>query len=161
MVKRTVADLKPYDAAGHFKMVAMRIHGKEETGAQKFWIGVSEFEPGGGAVFHDRGNLNFSFITGADRYDVEAQHEIILRAVRSFGIPCERSGRNDLLADGKRRKAARPKRKKLGHVALLTGAPEEFHHPAIQKLKQGEPVSDRELRRALAAFKEGNTLGER
>ena len=37
MVKRTVADLKPYDAAGHFKMVAMRIHGKEETGAQKFW----------------------------------------------------------------------------------------------------------------------------
>ena len=55
---------------------------------------------GGGAVFHDRGNLNFSFITGADRYDVEAQHEIILRAVRSFGIPCERSGRNDLLADG-------------------------------------------------------------
>lgn len=57
---------------------------------------------GGGAVFHDRGNLNFSFITGADRYDVEAQHEIILRAVRSFGIPCERSGRNDLLADGKK-----------------------------------------------------------
>ena len=34
MVKRTVADLKPYDAAGHFKMVAMRIHGKEETGAR-------------------------------------------------------------------------------------------------------------------------------
>ena len=49
MVKRTVADLKPYDAAGHFKMVAMRIHGKEETGAQKFWIGVSTFLPGGGA----------------------------------------------------------------------------------------------------------------
>ena len=49
MVKRTVADLKPYDAAGHFKMVAMRIHGKEETGAQKFWIGVSTFLPRGGA----------------------------------------------------------------------------------------------------------------
>ena len=30
-------------------MVAMRIHGKEETGAQKFWIGVSTFLPGGGA----------------------------------------------------------------------------------------------------------------
>lgn len=57
---------------------------------------------GGGAVFHDRGNLNFSFITGADRYDLEAQHEIILQAVRSFGIPCEFSGRNDLLADGKK-----------------------------------------------------------
>lgn len=57
---------------------------------------------GGGAVFHDQGNLNFSFITGQDRYDLEAQQEIILQAVRSFGIPCERSGRNDLLAGGKK-----------------------------------------------------------
>ena len=64
-----------------------------------------------------------------------------------------------LLADGKRRKAARPKGKKLGHVEPLTGEARGFDHPAIQKLKQGEPVSDRELRRALAAFKEGITLG--
>ncbi len=62
-----------------------------------------------------------------------------------------------LLADGKRRKGIRPKRKKLGHVCLLSQA--GFDHPAIGKLKQGEPVSDRELRRALAAFKEGITLG--
>ena len=66
-----------------------------------------------------------------------------------------------LLADGKRRKVAKPKRKKLGHVLFLTAAPQELCHPAIRKLKQGEPVSDRELRRALAAFKEGITLGER
>ena len=51
-----------------------------------------------------------------------------------------------LLADGKRRKVSRPKAKKLGH---------------IRQRRQGEPVSDRELRRALAAFKEGITLGER
>lgn len=79
------------------------------------------------------------------------------------GIFCvvgvDRVGNLLLLADGKRRKAARPKRKKLGHVALLTDPLHEFDHPAIGKLKQGEPVSDRELRRALAAFKEGNTLG--
>ena len=61
-----------------------------------------------------------------------------------------------LLADGKRRKVSRPKAKKPGHVEPLTGALHEFDHPAIQKLKQGEPVSDRELRRALAAFKGGN-----
>ena len=64
-----------------------------------------------------------------------------------------------LLANGKRRKAARPKAKKPGHVRLLTGSGLEYDHPAIQKLKQGEPVSDRELRRALAAFKEGFRLG--
>ena len=66
-----------------------------------------------------------------------------------------------LLADGKRRKMIRPKAKKQGHVRFLTKEPDRFRHPAIQKLRQGEPVSDRELRRALAAFKEGITLGER
>ena len=65
------------------------------------------------------------------------------------------------LADGKRRKVSRPKAKKLGHVRQLTEVRQEYDHPAIHKLRQGEPVSDRELRRALAAFKEGITLGER
>lgn len=64
-----------------------------------------------------------------------------------------------LLADGKRRRAAHPKRKKLGHVLALTDHLHGFDHPAIGKLQRGEPVSDRELRRALAAFKEGNQLG--
>lgn len=59
-----------------------------------------------------------------------------------------------LLADGKRRRAGHPKRKKLGHVTPVDRA--EFDHPAIGKLKQGIPVSDRELRRALAAFQGGN-----
>lgn len=57
---------------------------------------------GGGAVYHDEGNLNFSFITGKDRYDVQKQLELILRAVRSFGIDCDFSGRNDLLAEGRK-----------------------------------------------------------
>ena len=57
---------------------------------------------GGGAVYHDRGNLNFSFIAGEGRYDLEKQLNLILQAVRSFGIPCDFTGRNDLLADGKK-----------------------------------------------------------
>ena len=61
-----------------------------------------------------------------------------------------------LLANGKQRKLAAPKRKKPIHV--MTAAA-DFDHPAMEKLKLGEPVSDRELRRALAAFKEGNRLG--
>ena len=49
MIKRTQEELKIYDAPGHFGMTAMRIHGKAETGATKFWMGVSTFLPGGGA----------------------------------------------------------------------------------------------------------------
>ena len=57
---------------------------------------------GGGAVFHDEGNLNFSFIAGERIYDVERQLGLILNAVRALGIPCDFSGRNDLLADGRK-----------------------------------------------------------
>lgn len=55
---------------------------------------------GGGAVFHDAGNLNFSFIAAADRYDQNRQLRLILGAVQALGIPCEFTGRNDLVADG-------------------------------------------------------------
>ena len=49
MIKRTYEELEPYFPAGHFGVTCKRYLGKDETGAQKFWIGVSEFEPDGGA----------------------------------------------------------------------------------------------------------------
>ncbi len=64
-----------------------------------------------------------------------------------------------LLADGRRRKVSRPKPKKLGHVTALTDHLHMYDHPVVRGLQQGEPVSDRALRRALAAFKEGTCLG--
>lgn len=57
---------------------------------------------GGGAVYHDAGNLNFSFISGEDRPDREEVLDLILSAVRSLGIECSFSGRNDLLASGRK-----------------------------------------------------------
>jgi quercetin dioxygenase-like cupin family protein len=51
MIKRTIEELKAYNAPGHHDVTAMRIHGKEETGAEKFWIGLSTFLPGGGADY--------------------------------------------------------------------------------------------------------------
>ncbi len=57
---------------------------------------------GGGAVYHDRGNLNFSFIAGESRYDREAMSELILQAIRSLGISCSLSGRNDFVCDGRK-----------------------------------------------------------
>ena len=57
---------------------------------------------GGGAVFHDLGNLNFTFITRKENYDVTKQTEVILRAVKKLGIHAERTGRNDITAEGRK-----------------------------------------------------------
>ena len=80
-------------------------------------------------------------------------------------VGVDQAGKRLLLCDGKRRKLARPKAKALHHTELLARprgeGPRyvkpligEFDHPAIQKLKQGEALSDKALRRALAAFRD-------
>lgn len=55
---------------------------------------------GGGAVFHDLGNLNFTFLVSPDNYDVDRQLSVIQTACGYVGICAEKSGRNDLLAGG-------------------------------------------------------------
>lgn len=57
---------------------------------------------GGGAVFHDLGNLNFTFLVRKEDYDLEKQLNVILNAVKKLGIYAEKSGRNDILAQGKK-----------------------------------------------------------
>jgi len=49
MKKVELKDVKPYEAPGHFKMVALRLQHKETTGVETFWVGLSYFLPGGGA----------------------------------------------------------------------------------------------------------------
>ena len=57
---------------------------------------------GGGAVFHDMGNLNFTFSVSTENYDLPRQQRVILEACRLLGIQAELSGRNDLLAQGRK-----------------------------------------------------------
>ena len=57
---------------------------------------------GGGAVFHDLGNLNFTFIVRKTDYDVERQLQVILEAVRRLGIQAEKTGRNDITVEGRK-----------------------------------------------------------
>ena len=74
-----------------------------------------------------------------------------------FVVGVDEETKRLLLADGKRRKAAHPKAKQSAHVQPVELG--DFDHPVIQKLQQKEMVSDRELRKALAAFREVITLG--
>ena len=57
---------------------------------------------GGGAVYHDLGNLNFTFLMRKEDYDLDKQVEVIQKACALAGIRAEKSGRNDLLADGRK-----------------------------------------------------------
>lgn len=66
-----------------------------------------------------------------------------------------------LLADGKRRRGKGPKAKSPKHVeAAGTAGLKTPPSPVTQALQRGETVSDRELRRAIAAFKEEMRLGK-
>ena len=57
---------------------------------------------GGGAVFHDLGNLNFTFLVPTEDYDLDKQLGVILAACQNLGLNAERSGRNDILCDGRK-----------------------------------------------------------
>lgn len=57
---------------------------------------------GGGAVYHDMGNLNFTFSADAESYDQSKQQCVIVEACKSLGIDAGISGRNDILAAGRK-----------------------------------------------------------
>ena len=60
---------------------------------------------GGGAVYHDLGNLNYSFITDAgdtNELTMERFTHPVVEALRSLGLDAEVSGRNDILVEGRK-----------------------------------------------------------
>lgn len=76
---------------------------------------------GGGAVYHDLGNLNFTFISSVQDSDIAKQIAVIKAAVIKFGIISEASGRNDILTNGK---------KFSGH-AFYEEDGKSFHHGTL------------------------------
>jgi lipoate---protein ligase len=57
---------------------------------------------GGGTVFQDLGNVNFTFLTREENADTEKYMNVIQRALSFFDVTCQFSGRNDLLCQGKK-----------------------------------------------------------
>ena len=57
---------------------------------------------GGGAMYQDKGCLNFTFIVPKTRFDIPRQLSAIGMAAGAFGVQPQASGRNDLSADGRK-----------------------------------------------------------
>ncbi len=57
---------------------------------------------GGGAVYHDKQNLNFTFIANDAYYDVKKQLSVIAHSLKKWGLYAEVSGRNDMTIEGKK-----------------------------------------------------------
>ena len=86
---------------------------------------------GGGAVYHDMGNLNFTFIARDGLYDTGRQTDVILGACRLLGIDAEKTGRNDLTVDG---------RKFSGH-AYFSSHGFNYHHGTIMMDVKSDDLS--------------------
>ncbi|MBR4394995.1 MAG: lipoate--protein ligase [Eubacteriaceae bacterium] len=88
-------------------------------------IHVARRISGGGAVYHDRGNLNYSFIVnsnGSKKIDFARFTEPVIRTLEDLGIKAHLSGRNDLCV-GERKFSGNAQyinsRKVLHHGTLL------------------------------------------
>ncbi len=76
---------------------------------------------GGGAVFHDIGNLNFTFLCATEHFDVSRQMQVIKTACSLAGIQAEVSGRNDILAGGR----------KFSGNAFYNSKGKSYHHGTL------------------------------
>lgn len=73
--------------------------------ADSLGIHVVRRMSGGGAVFHDLGNLNYTFITkndGNDFLNFKKFTDPVIDVLASLGVTASLSGRNDLLIDGRK-----------------------------------------------------------
>lgn len=95
---------------------------------------------GGGAVFHDLGNLNFSFIVGNTLYDLQKQLSVIINMANLFGIEAEFTGRNDITVDTK----------KFSGNAFALGKNATLHHGTllidVDKEKLGKYLQPNKLK---------------
>lgn len=86
---------------------------------------------GGGAVFHDLGNLNFTFLVNEEDYDLDRQLSVIQTACRTLGLDAVRSGRNDILVGGR----------KFSGNAFYHSKGKAYHHGTLLVDTDGEKLA--------------------
>ncbi len=84
-------------------------------------VSLARRKSGGGAVYHDLGNLNFTFLMPSEEYDLDKQFSVLLTACEKLGLSAEKSGRNDVLVEGR----------KFSGNAFYRGKKNSYHHGTI------------------------------
>lgn len=73
---------------------------------------------GGGAVFHDLGNVNYTLIMREKAFDIERVKRFLLRMTQNLHIECEFTGKNDMTIQGA---------KFSGHAYFVENEVQVFH----------------------------------
>ena len=84
-------------------------------------INLVRRQSGGGAVFQDLGNTNFTFLSSRQNYNRKRNFDIIINALDKFGIKAEQTGRNDILVE----------EKKISGSAFKENPDRAFHHGTL------------------------------
>jgi len=88
-------------------------------------IKLARRQTGGGAVFHDLGNTNFTFMGGKPEFDKSISTQIVLDALTSVGIRGKLTGRNDLVIETEEGE------KKFSGSAYRDAQDRGFHHGTL------------------------------
>ena len=92
---------------------------------EKDGIRLARRQSGGGAVYHDLGNTNFTFLSAKKSFDKSANNQIIINAINSFGLNATASGRNDLMVN------TYEGEKKISGSAFKESLDRSFHHGTL------------------------------
>jgi lipoate-protein ligase A len=88
-------------------------------------IKLARRQSGGGAVFHDLGNTNFTFLSSKETFDKAVNNKIITNALAAYGLNAIPSGRNDILVN------TEGGEKKISGSAFKETKDRSFHHGTL------------------------------
>ncbi|KAL0232880.1 hypothetical protein GEMRC1_011627 [Eukaryota sp. GEM-RC1] len=84
-------------------------------------VNLARRTSGGGAVYQDLGNLNFTFISPTRSFSKENNNKIVINSLKHFDVNAEVSGRNDITVNGA----------KVSGAAFKQGPRTSFHHGTL------------------------------